>query len=75
MGSPLERPWAGPPDDWGPLVALGVDWLSLPKGKRSVGFEVRADRGTAPQDPAAGAGLPVWGLQGVLVLPVWMGVL
>lgn len=75
VGSPLERSWAGPPDDWGPLLALGVDWLSLPSGKKAVGFELRFERGTALQDAAAGAGLPVWGVCGVLVVPVWMKLL
>jgi hypothetical protein len=74
-GDPLERPWAGPPDDWGPLAAVGLDWLSLPSGRRSATFELRLSRGQALQDPAAGAGLPVWGLQGVLAVPLWMRVI
>jgi hypothetical protein len=75
VGAALDRPWDGPSQDWGPLAALGLDWLSLPSGRRTVSFEVRATRGTAGQDPGAGADLPVWGLQGVLSIPIWMKVL
>lgn len=75
VGEALARPWAGPPDDWGPLLAAGLDWLSLPSGRRSAGLELRWERGFAPQDPGAGAGLPAWGLQALLVVPLWMKVL
>lgn len=74
-GTPLERPWAGPANDVGPMLALGLDWLNLPKGSKAVGFEVRFERGVALQDREAGAGLPVWAVQGVLVVPIWLKVL
>jgi hypothetical protein len=76
VGTPLERPWVdGPAQDWGPLLALGLDWVKLPEGRRSASFELRVTRGTQAQDPGAGAGLPVWSLQGVISVPVWMKVL
>lgn len=75
VGTPLERPWAGPAQDFGPLVSVGLDWIARPSGRRVVSFEVRGTRGTAAQDPAAGAGLPVWAIEGVLSVPIWMKVL
>lgn len=75
VGTPIEKPWDGPAQDYGPLVSLGLDWIALPSGRRVVSFEVRGMRGTAAQDPAAGAGLPVWAIEGVLSVPIWMKVL
>jgi hypothetical protein len=75
VGTPIERPWAGPAQDYGPLASIGLDWIARPSGKRVVSFELRGLRGTAAQDPAAGAGLPVWAIEGVLSVPIWMKVL
>lgn len=73
--SDLSLAWSGPPDDWGPLLSLGFDVLALPSGKRLGSVEFRATRGTALQDPQAGAGLPTWTLQLQVTVGVWMWVL
>lgn len=73
--SNLAQKWDGPPDDWGPLVGLGLDWLALPSGKRVCSFEVRATQGRAQVDPAAGGDQGVWTLGGVLSVPVHLWVL
>lgn len=74
-GQDLPQDWAGPPDDWGPQASLGVDVLSLPSGKRLGSIGLTAFRGTALQDPRAGAGLPIWTLQLQVTVGVWMWVL
>ena len=71
----LSQAWNGPPDDWGPLLGLGLDWVALPSGKRVCSFEVRATQGQALLDPIAGAGQAVWTLGAVLSVPVTMWVL
>jgi len=73
--SRLERPWNGPPDDWGPLLGLGLDWLALPSGKRVCSFEVRAMQGTTLLDADGGADRSAWTLGAVLSVPVAMWVL
>jgi hypothetical protein len=73
--SSLEQAWAGPPDDWGPLALLALDWVRLQDGRRQVSFELRGQRGQAPVDPGGGVELPVWSLEFKLVVPVWMKVL
>jgi hypothetical protein len=71
----LAQAWDGPPDDWGPLAGLGLDWLALPTGKRVVSFEVRASQGRALLDPTSGLDQAVWTVGGVLSVPIKMWVL
>lgn len=71
VGDPVVLPWNAPPDDWGPLLGLGLDWIELPRHSRRVSVELRAQRGTALLDEAAGAGLPGWGLEFLFAVPLY----
>jgi hypothetical protein len=77
-GSPQAQPWPGaPPDDWGWIAIVGMDWLRLGTGQgpARVALDLRWRQGRALPDAAAGADKPVQVIDAVLTVPLWLKVL
>jgi len=77
-GSPQTFDWSGaPPDDWGWVAIVGLDWLRLGPGKgpARIGLDLRWREGRAPPEPAAGADKPLRVIDAVLTVPLWLKVL
>jgi hypothetical protein len=77
-GSPQAIDWAGaPPDDWGWIAILGLDWLRLGPGlgPSRIALDLRWREGRALPEPGAGADKPVRVIDAVLTVPLWLKVL
>ena len=77
-GSPNEVAWkSAPPDDWGWVASVGMDWLMLGPGKgpKRIGLECRWREGRALPEAAVGADKPVRVIEGVLTVPLALWVL
>lgn len=77
-GTPVEVAWrSAPPDDWGWVASVGMDWLMLGQGKgpKRIGLECRWREGRALPEAAVGADKPIRVVEGVLTVPLGLWVL
>ena len=73
--TPVAVDWNGaPPDDWGWIACVGMDWLRLGPGSgpSRIGLDLRWREGRSLPEPSAGADKPVRVIDAVLTVPVYL---